>query len=158
QRNPCGMMRVGVLILAILLLRCPTSVASTGDDLDPAVQWQTNTISITGNHDITESQIRAQLVTQKRPWYAPWRARPPFDPATFKTDIERIQRLYLANGYYEVTVTYDVAVDTQQALVSPHITIQEGAPVYVTRVTIEVTDDPTILKQLATLQSTLPLR
>lgn len=147
-----------VIVLAILLLQCPVSRAATLDALDPEVQWQTGTIRISGTKEISESQVRSQLVTQARTWYTPWRARPSFDPATFKTDIERIQRLYVARGYYETQITYEVAVDPPRATVSPHITIQEGAPVYVTRLTITVTDDTAMREPLATLQASLPLK
>ena len=152
------MSREAVLVLAILTLGWRLSAASTVDELDPQGQWHTAKIVITGNHDITESQIRAQLVTQTRPWYAPWRARPEFDPATFKTDLERIQRLYLAQGYYEATVAHDVEVDPQRATVTARITINEGAPVYVTQVTIGVRDEPAMLEPLLALRPSLPLK
>jgi len=152
------MTREGAFVLAILALGWRLSVASTVDELDPQVQWHTAKIIITGNHDVTESQIRAQLVTQTRPWYAPWRARPEFDPATFKTDIERIQRLYLAQGYYEATVAHEVEADPREKTVTARITINEGVPVYVTRVTIGVRDEPAMLEPLLALRPKLPLK
>src|SRR4051794_26244117 len=146
------MTRGGALILAILLLLCPPSSALTVGDLDPEVTWHAAAITITGNQDLADSQIRAQLVTKTRPWYAPWRARPEFAPSVFTTDIERVQRLYVAYGYYEATVTYDLEVDAQRATVTPHITIDEGVPVYVTHLTVAVTDEPTMLGQLEALR------
>ena len=152
------MTRGGVFVLTILALGWRLSAASTVDEFDPQVQWHTAEIVITGNHNVTESQIRAQLVTQTRAWYAPWRARPEFDAASFKTDVERIQRLYLAQGYYEATVAYDVEVDTQRATVTARITIDEGMPVYVTQVTIGVRDEPAMLGPLLALRPSLPLK
>lgn len=145
------------IILAALLLLCPPSLASTVEALDPAVSWQTHALTMSGNQEITESQIRAQLVTHTRPWYALWRVRPAFDPATFQTDLERVQRLYLERGYYEATVTYDLEVDTQQKTVTPHIMIHEGTPVYVTQLTFQVSDDPAMRDQVEALRSSLPL-
>lgn len=145
------------IILAALLLFCPASFASTLEALDPAVSWKMDALIISGNQEITGSQIRGLLATQTRPWYAPWRERPTFDSATFQTDLERIQRLYLERGYYEAAVTYDLEVDTQRTTVTPHITIHEGPPVYVTQLTFQVADEPAMQDQLETLRSSLPL-
>src|SRR5215470_1833683 len=151
------MTRCSVFVLITLLVLCPPSSALTVGDLAPEVEWHTAAITITGNQDISQSQIRDQLVTNTRPWYTPWRARPVFDPSTFTTDIERIQRLYVAQGYYEATVTYDLEVNTQKSTVTPIITIHEGEPVYVTQLTLAVTDEPTMLDQLEALRPSLPL-
>jgi outer membrane protein insertion porin family len=147
-----------VLVVAALLLLCRSSFALTVNDLDPEVTWHTDAIRITGNHDLTTSQIRAQLVTQTRLWYAPWRERPEFTPSTFTTDIERIQRLYVAHGYYEAVVTYDLQVDTQRTTVTAHISIDEGKPVYVTQVGVAVTDEPAMQDELEKLRFSLPLQ
>jgi len=146
------MARGSVFILATLWLLPPPAVALTVSDLDPEVTWHTAAITITGNKEITDGQIRDQFVTQTRPWYTPWRARPEFTPSTFLTDVERVQRLYVARGYYEATVTYDLEVDAQRATVTPHITVDEGAPVYVTKLGVTVTDQAAMLPELEALR------
>src|SRR5687768_18408595 len=99
----------GVIVAALLLL-CPPSLASTLEARDPAVSWQTHTLIVSGNQEITESQIRAQLVTNTRPWYAPWRGRPAFDSTAFQTDLERVRRIYLESGFFEGTFYYAFVV------------------------------------------------
>ncbi len=62
-----------------------------------------------------------------------------FDPVTFTTDIELLQRFYEARGYYQSRVTYDLQVDDQDASVTAHISVAEHRPVTVADVKVEVT-------------------
>ena len=112
------------------------------EDLDTERQWQVKDIVIAGNHAFSEEELLATLLTKERSWYVPWRERPAFDPVTFTTDLERLQRFYEARGYYQSRVTSDLQVDEQEALVSVEIHIEEGAPVIVAEVAVEVSDPP----------------
>src|SRR5262245_2917859 len=101
----------GILLLAIFVLFvCAPVSALQLDDLDPDKEWTTAAVEISGNTRFSSSELRNEMVTTTRAWYAPWRSRPRFDPVAFKTDIERLQRFYRAQGYYEAQVSYALQV------------------------------------------------
>src|SRR4051812_43072463 len=97
-------------VIATLLRSFPV-LALTVDDLDPQVTWHIRSLSISGNEHFSTSQLRTEMVTKTRPWYTLWRSLPEFDLVTFAKDVQRLQRFYQAQGYYEAQVTYDVETD-----------------------------------------------
>src|SRR5262249_10048660 len=70
----------------------------------------------------------------------PW---PPSEPVTFDADLERLRQLSRNNGYYHTRITYDVALPAEGDQVRVDIWIDEGPPVYVESVTVELGDEPT---------------
>ncbi len=115
-------------------------LALTVDDLDPEREWRVGKILISGNAAFSQQELLAKLLTKKRPWYLPRQGRPVFDPITFATDLERLQRFYEAQGYYQCQVTYDLRVDTERTLVLVHLQVEENHPVRVAQVRVEVRD------------------
>jgi len=115
-------------------------LALTVEELAPEREWQVEAVVISGNEAVSARELLATLRTKERPWYTPWKGRPVFDPVTFTTDIERLQRFYEARGYYQSRVTYDLQVDDQDARVTAHITVAEHRPVTVADVKVDVTD------------------
>lgn len=151
--RPC-FTSLGVVFL--LLAAAPLHAVQV-DDLDPEKTWKTEKVDIEGNVNFSASQLQGEMVTTTRSWYALWRSRPQFDPVAFQTDIERIQRFYLAQGYYEAQVTYDLEVKEDSQLVTAHILIEEGEPVLISQITLQVTDEPTLVDALEKLRPKLPL-
>ena len=141
-------------VIATLLRSFPV-LALTVDDLDPQVTWHIRNLSITGNDRFSTSQLRAEMVTKTRPWYTLWRSLPEFDSVTFTKDVQRLQRFYKAQGYYEAQITYELETDDHTVI--PHITISEGSPVSVTQLTVDLTDQPDLQPAVQTLRSSLPL-
>lgn len=115
------------------------SWALTVDQLPPGRDWRVGGLDIEGNDAISSSTIEEYLLTKQRAWYAPWRERPPFDPVTFTTDLDRVERLYGSRGYYEAAVTYDLEIDAERALVRAHLRVAEGDQVHVDSVEVEIT-------------------
>jgi outer membrane protein insertion porin family len=115
-------------------------LALTVEELTPEREWRVQAIVISGNEAFSEGEILATLRTKERPWYFPWKERPVFDPVTFTTDLERLQRFYEARGYYQSRVTYDLQADDRDALVTAQLTVEEQRPVTVAEVTVEVSD------------------
>src|SRR5919197_3787458 len=113
----------GVLAaLAIFILFCSSPLlALPVEELDPNREWRTKDLVISGNKQIGASEVEDALSTKTRPWYAPWRSRPVFDPAVFASDLDRIVKLYQDKGYYETKVTHDLDVDTTEGLVTATI-------------------------------------
>lgn len=98
------------------------------DALDPSRQWKVERIEFSGNKTFSTDELGTVIVTKERPWYRFWDERPAFDPITFGTDLERLQRYYEARGYYETTVGYDLDVDNERGLVAARVEIREGVP------------------------------
>jgi outer membrane protein assembly complex protein YaeT len=95
-------------------------------------------MEFSGNEIFSDNQLKEFIVTQERPWYRFWGDRPMFDPVTFRADLERLQRYYEANGYYEAAITYDLAVDSERSLVAVQIELHEGEPVVISAIDVEV--------------------
>jgi outer membrane protein assembly complex protein YaeT len=125
------------LLAAILCFStAATLIAATIADLNPGRHYQTEAITVAGNHNFAESELLAVMQTKTRPFYAVWKHRPEFSPATFKEDLDRIKRFYQAHGYYAASVDY--ALDVKEQLVSPHIRVSEGQPVKVKAIRVDV--------------------
>jgi outer membrane protein insertion porin family len=133
--------RLGKVLLAVLAgLSVLTDSASAIllDALDPSRQWRVERIEFSGNKILTSDELSDALVTKARPWYRVWEDRPVFDPITFGSDLERLQRFYESRGYYGTTVTYDLSVDEDRGLVGARIEVREGAPVLISEIDVEV--------------------
>jgi outer membrane protein assembly complex protein YaeT len=79
------------------------------------------------------------MSTKTRAWYRVWEDRPPFDPVTFRDDLEKLQRFYESNGYYGTTVTYDLNVDDRDAWVTVRLMIEESPPIIISSVDFDLT-------------------
>jgi translocation and assembly module TamA len=116
---------------------CP-SHAVTIDALNPSRIYRVETIRIIGNQHFSTSELAAVMATKTRPFYALWQKRPQFDPATFTNDLNQLRLFYESHGYYDAHVTYTLEINGN--LVIPHITIAEGRPVKVDKVSVELTE------------------
>ncbi len=124
------------LLAAIVGLSTAPAAAATLAELNPGVHYETAEIKITGNHHFSNSDLLAVMQTKTRPAYKFWQHRPTFNPATFKSDIDRIKRFYQVHGYYDAAAGYTLTVN--EKLVTPTISVREGKPVQVTTVRISV--------------------
>ena len=106
-------------------------------ELDTEQEWLVQAIQISGNSVFSESEIQEALLTQERPWYTPWKERPVFDPITFETDLERLQRLYEKHGYYQAQIDYDLQVE-QEGLLAVHFQVTANEPVEIVAVNVTV--------------------
>jgi outer membrane protein insertion porin family/translocation and assembly module TamA len=145
--------------LVVFFLRYSSlSLAMPVEELDPNRGWRTKDLIISGNKEIGSSELEDVLSTKTRPWYAPWRARPVFDPAVFASDLERIVKFYQDRGYYETKVTHDLAVDDQDGSVAATIHVTEGEPIRVAKISVEIVDAPELKPDVDALLGKLPLR
>ncbi len=151
------MVRVFFALWVLALWRGPGVWALTVADLDPEREWRVEDIEILGNRAFSEKELLGELLTQERPWYLPWRERPVFDPVAFTTDLERLRRFYEARGYYHARVAYDLAVEGPTSRVKVQIRVEEGPPVRVAEVSLDL---PSAVQNLqsASLRERLPLK
>lgn len=127
------------LSLMLLLLTCRPTRAEKIDDLKPGRTYQVGKISITGNHAFSDSRLLAQMKTKMRPIYQSyqfWKKRPEFDSDVFTADLQRIRQFYVAHGYFQAKVEYNLS--TSQEVVNASIQVTENPPVTVQSLQIQV--------------------
>src|SRR5207249_2104813 len=78
-----------------------------------------------------QGDLRKVMTTKPRRWFTVWRARPLFDPAAFRTDLDRLRQLYRSRGHYHVRVTYDLELPAAGDALVAVIFVNEGEPVTV---------------------------
>jgi outer membrane protein assembly complex protein YaeT len=110
-------------------------------ELDDTKEWRVENFVITGNKAISEEELRNEMLTKVRPWYQFWSARPVFDPVTFESDLGRLRRFYEARGYYHAEIAEDLSTDESNSRVGISIRIDEGPPVVIGAVEVNVTSD-----------------
>ena len=115
------------LVLSLIAELCAT--AASLSELDPSIRYETASITISGSHDFSDSDLLAVMQTKTRPAYKVWQRRPPFNTATFKADIGRIKSFYRVHGYYAARADYNLTLDGKR--VSAKINVTDGKPVKV---------------------------
>lgn len=112
------------------------------DAFDAGATWQLRALRFMGTGALPPRELRKVMVTRARPWFAPWRPWPPFDPIAFRADLERVRQLYRDRGYYRVRVTHELEpVLGAEALVAVVI-VDEGPRVVVERVAVSLDGAP----------------
>jgi len=109
------------------------------EELD-ARDWHTKAIAVEGNQTFGDSTLRAEVLTQVRPWYTPWRSRPVFDPSTFEQDLERLKRYYESRGFFDAKVVYDLEAEEVGTgdLLTITFWVEEGEPSTVAAIDVGV--------------------
>jgi outer membrane protein insertion porin family/translocation and assembly module TamA len=125
----------GLLVLVAALRPLPLAAVQL-DALDPAHEWKLRTVRFRGTRAVRTADLRHVMATKPRPWFALWRRRPEFDPVAFRTDLDRLVRLYRSLGYYHARVTHDLELPPKGDALTAVIYVDEGPPVYVERVNV----------------------
>lgn len=99
------------------------------------------TVNLSGNESFAADELRGELLTRERPWHRPWAERPVFDLVAFENDLERLHRFYEARGYYDTTIAHDLTVNNEESLLTVDIKVNEGIPVMISEITVEVSGD-----------------
>jgi outer membrane protein assembly complex protein YaeT len=99
-----------VLLFGALALCASEATALQLDDLD-AREWHVKRVEIHGNEQFSTATLEAEILTQPRRWYTPWKASAVFDPATFEKDLERLRRFYESHGYFEARIVYGLEAE-----------------------------------------------
>jgi len=144
-------------VLAVLHGASPLLAVSL-EQLDSTKAWHTKDLIFSGNDTLASTALKERLSTKTRPWYAKWRPHPPFDPAVFASDLERLVRLYQDHGYYEAKVNHELEVDPSAGLVTAKIRIVEGEPIKASKISTDILDAPELKTQLESFVPKLPLR
>ncbi|MDE2889705.1 MAG: BamA/TamA family outer membrane protein [Gemmatimonadota bacterium] len=96
-------------------------------------------VAIEGNRAISDKDLKLLMFTRANPWYEifPGVDVRQFNPAVFRSDVERILARYEDQGYFEAVV--DTVVDRYRpGFVRIRLRISEGEPVVVSSVRLKV--------------------
>ena len=130
--------KIVLLVLAGFSSFPQNALAVLVDALDPTRQWKVARIEFSGNQKFPDETLRAVFVTKERPWYRFWEERPPLEPVTFTTDLERLRRFYEAEGYYGALITYDLDTDREREWITVRIKVSEGEPIVISEIGVAV--------------------
>ncbi|MFO0691227.1 MAG: BamA/TamA family outer membrane protein [Myxococcota bacterium] len=134
------------IVLGLVLARPIAAAASPTDALDPERKWLVAAVSIEGNHALPTSELQRAVETRTRGRLRFWRERPEFDALVVERDVERIERLYEAEGYYLARVAwrFDVRHTTRAEILTVVFQIEEGPRAVVDSIEV-VPADPTLV-------------
>jgi outer membrane protein assembly complex protein YaeT len=128
-----------LIVFAVLISLRAAKVdagVKTVEALPPDMEWKVNTVAFKGNKALSDTELSKTMQTKSRPVYLFWQKRRDFDPFSWKTDIERLHRLYESEGYYHARIDY--VLETKGYLIDALITINEGPQVRVNQVKVRV--------------------
>jgi translocation and assembly module TamA len=93
-------------------------------------------LHLTGNQALSDRQIQKKILTSATGWW-PFAKKRLFDPVAWQADLKRIERLYVARGYYQAEVVSDQVKEKPPDGVALTAQISEGPPTHIGQVTIE---------------------
>src|SRR5579871_1236462 len=113
-------------------------------------------LSFSGNHALSHSDLTAVLATQSSGWL-PWSRKHYFNRAEFEADLDRIVHAYADRGYPHAKVT-DLKLTFNAKRDGVHITlaVDEGQPLVVDDVVLKGFED--LPPEGRTMIATLPLK
>jgi outer membrane protein assembly complex protein YaeT len=155
------MTRTAATAALATLLSLATARAVPPEAVEPGRDWRVRSVTIHGNDAVAESKLTEAMLTKPRPWYRFWefwKPRPALDPIVFRDDVDRVRQIYRNEGYYHARVTADVVVPAEGDLVDLVVDVEEGPPVHVTAVDVELTGDEIPAKDRDTLLASLPIK
>jgi outer membrane protein assembly complex protein YaeT len=127
------------LALLVVLVVPRAARAVQLEALDITREWRVGALEFRGNAAVPASKLRDAMTTRERPWsevWQVWKDRPPFEPAVFRDDLDRLRQLYRNEGFYEARIGHDIELPAQGDVLRIVVYIDEGAPVYVDSVSV----------------------
>jgi translocation and assembly module TamA len=118
-------------------------------------------LEIRGAQALSESDIKKRILTSETPWW-PFARKSYFDPVEWQSDLQRIERLYQARGYYraqvvKADVTLRPATERKlQPQVDLLVEVTEDEPVRVAHLQLDGID-PLTAPERQTVLDELPL-
>src|SRR5437870_2541269 len=130
-------MRRLTALVALLAALAPFHASAVQlEALDLSRPWRLRALRFRGPSLLRQGDLRKVMTTKPRRWFAVWRARPLFDPAAFRTDLDRLRQLYRSGGHYHVRITHDLELPRAGDALVAVIFVEEGRPVSVAAVDV----------------------
>lgn len=149
------------LVLVIGLVGAARALAVPPEAVEPGRDWRVRSITIRGASAVKAATLTDAMQTKARPWYRFWefwKSRPAFDPVTFREDVDRIRQVYRNEGYYHARVTADVVVPPEGDLLDLVVDVDEGTPVMVSEVDVQLEGAELPSKDVDSLLASLPVK
>jgi outer membrane protein insertion porin family/translocation and assembly module TamA len=124
------------LVLAFLTLCLQTFPAHSQND---EITVKISKIKIKDADHVSKKEIKENIATEF-PSIKPWVKKPEFDEEMLKSDMLRIERLYANHGYYDAKAEYELQYNEQKNRVEITIKVEEGEPVVLTELKIDITE------------------
>jgi len=105
-------------------------------DTDEGPQVRAASLRIIGNRELSEADIRAQLLTQPRGSLSLF-SKGLFIEKQLERDLEAVQFLYRRRGFLKAEVQRDLTFRDDGSLVAIHLLIDEGPRTYVEAITLK---------------------
>src|SRR5215510_1892017 len=112
-------------------------------------------VSISGNDEISSRKIKKRILTSETGWW-PFARKQYFDPVAWQADLERIRRLYEAEGFYQAEVVKDEVRPDPPDGVELEVQVSEGKQTHVGKLDIQGLDALPAADRAAVLED-LPL-
>src|SRR5262245_1139327 len=93
-------------------------------------------VHISGNDEISSRKIRDKILTAQTGWW-PFASKHYFDPVAWQADLKRIERLYVAEGFYQAEVVKDEVHRDEPDEVELKVQVSEGKPTHVGKLDIQ---------------------
>ncbi len=135
-----GMLRYVASVLILILIISSPIVSFCKQPIDSIQFKEVQFIKFRGNNSLESSKLKALMDTKDKSLLHPLR-KTYLDEDVLKDDIKRLERFYHSEGFYDVKIKY-----TEEELghqkVNILISIDEGAPVIITKITLFIQDPP----------------
>ena len=96
-------------------------------------------VRISGNDEISSGKIKKKILTAGTGWW-PFARKQYFDPVTWQADLKRIERFYVANGFYQAEVVKDEVRPDPPDGVALKVEVSEGKPTHVGKLEVDGLD------------------
>lgn len=142
MRIACAVRRVGYGVRVRFAIALALIAALVGCTSVPEGRTSVDAIRVTGNSAVPASDIKDKIATTATPRFAGL-ARgilyeySVLDRFVLERDLERVERLYRARGYYEARAHAARIVQTSQGHATVEIVVDEGPPVRIARVVLD---------------------
>jgi len=93
-------------------------------------------LHITGNDELSSRDIKKKILTEETGWW-PFATKQHFDPVTWQSDLKRIERLYVAHGFYQAEIVKEQVVPDPPDDVQLEVQVREGKPTHVGKMEID---------------------
>jgi translocation and assembly module TamA len=93
-------------------------------------------LDISGNDEISSGDIKDKILTSETGWW-PFARKQHFDPVAWQADLKRIERLYVAEGFYQAEIVKDEVRPRGSDAVELEVQVSEGKQTRVGKLDIQ---------------------
>jgi translocation and assembly module TamA len=125
----------GSALLRVMAVTLLAACASQQKQTAPVVR----DLDISGNNQIPSRKIAKKILTSDTGWW-PFARKHRYDPVTWQADLQRIERFYIANGFYQADVVKDEVVAKPPDGVELKVQVSEGKPTHIGKLEVQGLD------------------